>query len=285
LGHDIGHVPFGHQGETMLSTICKEYDLPEFKHNVQSVHFLDDIEDKDLTIQVLDGILCHNGEVPKVGLKPDRNFKWDIYESKIKSINKGKDPMPMTLEGCVVRVSDLIAYLGRDLEDAIEVKLIDSKLPDFPDDCKDFFGFESEKSHYGVNWLIIDTLAKDIINNSYGKDEIAFSSEAYKCVDKCKTYNYEYIYKNSQLLTETKKIERMYKIIFNHYLSDLCNTRKDSIIYEHMIGLDWVSENYKKNSTPAEKVRDFLAGMTDRYFENTFKQITIPQRIRNFSAK
>jgi dGTPase len=285
LGHDIGHVPYGHQGETMLSDIGKEYGLPEFKHNVQSVHFLSDIEDKDLTIQVLDGILCHNGEVLKAGLKPDRNREWESYESKIKSINNGEDPMPMTLEGCVVRVSDLIAYLGRDLEDAIEVKLIKNDLPDYPDECKDFFGFKSENSHYGVNWLIIDTLVKDIINNSYGKDEIAFSSEAHKCVDKCKTYNYKYIYKNSQLLKETEKIRNMYKIIFNHYLSDLCNSKKDSLIYEHMLDLDWVSKKYKGSSTPAEKVRDFLAGMTDRYFDNTFKQITTPQRIRDFSAK
>lgn len=220
LGHDIDHVPYGHQVETMLNNIGKEYGLPEFKHNVQSVHFLDDIEDKDLTIQVLDGILCHNGEVLKAGLKPDRNRGWKSYEPKIISINNGEDPMPMTLEGCVVRVSDLIAYLGRDLEDAIEVqlvKLIDNDSPDYPDECKDFFGFKSENSHYGFNWLIIDTLVKDIINNSYGKDEIAFSSEAYKCVDKCKTYNYKYIYKNSQLLKETKKIRNMYKIIFNYY--------------------------------------------------------------------
>jgi len=285
LGHDIGHVPYGHRGETILSNIGKEYDLPDFKHNVQSVHFLDDIEDKDLTIQVLDGILCHNGEVLKAGLKPNRNRGWDSYESKIKAISNGEDPMPMTLEGCVVRVSDLVAYLGRDLEDAIEVGLIKKHLPDFPDECKDFFGFEPENSLYGINWLIIDTLVKDIINNSFGKDEIAFSSEAHRCVDKCKTYNYEYIYKNSQLLKETKKIERMYKITFDHFLSDLCDDRKDSLIYEHMIDLDWVSENYKRSSTPAEKVRDFLSGMTDRYFDNTFKQIIIPQRIRNFSAK
>ena len=284
LGHDIGHVPYGHQGETMLSNICKEYDLPAFKHNVQSVHFLDDIEDKDLTIQVLDGILCHNGEVLKAGLKPDRNLGWDSYDSKIKSINNGEDPMPMTLEGCVVRVSDLIAYLGRDLEDAIEVELIDNSLPGFPDGCKEFFGLGSENSRYGVNWLIIDTLVKDIINNSFGKDEIVFSSEAHKYADECKKYNYKRIYKNDLLLKETTKIERMYKMIFNQYLADLCTDNTDSLIYKHMIKLDWVSKDYLSNSLPAEKVRDFLAGMTDRYFNNTFKQITYPQRVSDFSA-
>jgi dGTPase len=284
LGHDIGHVPYGHQGETMLSNIGKEYKLPEFKHNVQSVHFLDRVEDKDLTIQVLDGILCHNGEVLNACLKPDRNGGWDLYDSKIKAINNGEDPMPMTIEGCVVRVSDLIAYLGRDLEDAIEVGLIKKHLPEFPDECKDFFGFETENSNYGINWMIIDTLVKDIINNSFGKDEIVFSSEARRCVDKCKKYNNDYIYKNSQLLKETKKIERMYKTLFNQFLSDLCNENKASAIYKHMINLDWISEDYKRNSTPAEKVKDFLAGMTDRYFDSTFERITIPQRLREFDA-
>ena len=284
LGHDIGHVPYGHQGETILSNICEKNKLAKFKHNVQSVHFLDKIEDKDLTIQVLDGILCHNGEVLKKGLKPDRELKWDSYESKIKSIKNDDDPMPMTLEGCVVRVSDLIAYLGRDLEDAVEVKLIDKCLPDFPEGCKEFFGYAPGKTGNGINWLIIDTLIRDVINNSFGKDEIAFSSEAQKHVEDCKNYNYKYIYKNDLLLKEKKKIERMYEMIFSHYLSDLDSDNKDSLIYKHMINLNWVSKDYLSNSSPAEKVRDFLAGMTDRYFENVFKQITNPKRVNDFGA-
>lgn len=179
LGHDIGHVPYGHLGEEILSHICEENKLTVFKHNVQSVRFLDEIEDKDLTIQVLDGILCHNGEDIKNGLKPDRNIGWDLYESKIESINKKEDPMPMTLEGCVVRVSDLISYLGRDLEDAVEVKLFDKDLPEFPEDCKEFFCYKpitSESSGNGINWLVIDTLIKDVINNSFWKDESNYSA-------------------------------------------------------------------------------------------------------------
>lgn len=287
LGHDIGHVPYGHQGESILSKICERNGLSKFKHNVQSVHFLDKIEDKDLTIQVLDGILCHNGEVLRNGLKPDRRFGWDSYESKIESINSDGDPMPMTLEGCVVRASDLIAYLGRDLEDAVEVKLIDKDLPDFPEDCKDFFGYNckaSERSGNSINWLVIDTLIRDVINNSFEKDEIAFSPEALSHIKECKDYNYKYIYKNDLLLQEKGKIENMYDLMFNRYLSDLNSGNNDSLIYRHMINLDWVSKDYLNNSLPAEKVRDFLAGMTDRYFENVFKQITYPKRVNDFGA-
>jgi dGTPase len=284
LGHDIGHVPYGHQGEKMLSNICEKHELPKFKHNVQSVRFLDEIEDKDLTIQVLDGILCHNGEELKKYLKPDRGLEWNSYESKIKSINNGYDPMPTTLEGCVVRVSDLIAYLGRDLEDAVEVKLFDKCLPDFPEGCKEFFGYESEKPGNGINWLIIDTLIRDIINNSFEKDEIAFSSEAHKHAKDCQDYNYQYIYNNGLLHTEEIKIQRMYEMIFNQYLSDLESDNKVSPIYKHLIDLDWVSKEYLRNSLPAEKVRDFLAGMTDRYFEDVFKQIIDLKRVKDFGA-
>jgi len=288
LGHDIGHVPYGHQGESILSEICKRNELPKFKHNVQSVHFLDKIENKDLTIQVLDGILCHNGEVLKKGLKPDRKFEWSSYESKIESINYDGDPMPMTLEGCVVRVSDLIAYLGRDLEDAVEVELIDKNLPGFPEDCKDFFGYNSRTSKNagnGINWLIIDTLIRDIINNSFGKDEISFSSEALSHIKECSKYNNENIYNNELLLKEKTKIERMYELMFDHYLSDLNSKNNASLIYKHMINLDWVSKDYLNNSLPAEKVRDFLAGMTDRYFESVFKETTNPKRVNDFGAK
>jgi dGTPase len=195
--------------------------------------------------------------------------------------------MPMTLEGCVVRVSDLIAYLGRDLEDAVEVKLIGKDLPGFPEDCKEFFGYDSrtsEMSGNGINWQIIDTLIRDVINNSFGKDEIAFSSEALPHIKECKDYNYKYIYKNNLLLKEKTKIERMYELMFSHYLSDLNSENNDSLIYKHMINLDWVSRDYLSNSLPAEKVRDFLAGMTDRYFENVFKQITNPKRVNDFGA-
>lgn len=290
LGHDIGHVPYGHQGESILSNICKNNNLAKFKHNVQSVHFLDKIEDKDLNIQVLDGILCHNGETLKQSLKPDRKVEWDSYDSKIESINNNDDPMPMTLEGCVVRVSDLIAYLGRDLEDAVEVKLIDKELSDFPVECKEFFGYKSEKSESsgsGINWLVIDTLIKDIINNSYGKDGITFSSEAIAHVEKLKDYNYEHIYHNPLLLQEKPKIEQMYELMFEHYLQDLNSENKNSLIYNHMIDSNWVSRDYLNNSLPAERVRDFLAGMTDRYFENVFKNVfkntTNLKRVNDFS--
>ena len=117
LGHDIGHVPYGHFGEKILSELCEKNGIGKFHHNVQSIQFLDVIENCDLTLQVLDGILCHNGESHNKNLKPTGTLSWESFQSKIEAIkgNEKKDPFPVTIEGCVVRIADTIAYLGRDL--------------------------------------------------------------------------------------------------------------------------------------------------------------------------
>jgi dGTPase len=87
LGHDIGHVPYGHLGEEILSKLCEKNKIGVFLHNVQSIQFLDTIEDCNLTLQVLDGILCHDGEIHNQSLKPTGNADWDTFESKIKKMS------------------------------------------------------------------------------------------------------------------------------------------------------------------------------------------------------
>jgi dGTPase len=136
LGHDIGHCPFGHDGEAYLSELCEGRGIGRFQHNIQSVRFLDKIERKgrgwNLTLQVLDGILCHDGEIHTQALSPQRQKTFDTLDQEI--ANKAADPdlpvTPMTLEGCVVRMADTISYIGRDIEDAIRLNLIKrSQLP------------------------------------------------------------------------------------------------------------------------------------------------------------
>src|SRR5665811_1138474 len=124
LGHDIGHVPYGHFGEKILSELCVKNGIEPFLHNVQSVQFLDTIENCDLTLQVLDGILCHNGEVHNKTLKPTGIIDLENFDSNLQKIKANKDVIPSTMEGCAVRIADTIAYLGRDLKDAIKVNLI-----------------------------------------------------------------------------------------------------------------------------------------------------------------
>lgn len=275
LGHDIGHVPYGHFGEKILSDLCEKNGIGKFLHNVQSIQFLDVIEDCDLTIQVLDGILCHNGEVHGKTLKPYGDISWESFQSKIEGIAK-KDFCPMTIEGCVVRIADTIAYLGRDLQDALEVNIIQD-LSDFPQNCIDLFGINDGKD---INWAIVDTLIKDVINNSFGKNTISFSDDVSKCVHDFYEFNKEHIYFSPALLKESEKVRHMYVAVFNNFLKDLENENKESFIYSDMMELDWIAPEYFKETSLTEIVRDYIAGMTDRYFEFMFNKITIPDRVK-----
>ncbi|MBP2030862.1 dGTPase [Methanohalophilus levihalophilus] len=276
LGHDIGHVPYGHLGEKILDKLCRENEIGPFKHNIQSIQFLDQIEDCNLTLQTLDGILCHDGESHNQSLKPTGQLDWGSFENKLKDIQNDKNVFPLTLEGCLVRISDTIAYLGRDLQDAIEVDLITEKeLINLPENCKNLFGYEYGKN---INWLILDTLIRDVINNSSDGDHISFSSEVSQCVKEFKDFNYENIYYHPKLKEQVPKIEYMYSYLFDHFLNDIEKENKKSLVYEHMINLDWISKAYLANAQPAEIVRDYLAGMTDRYFEYVFTNATIPSR-------
>ena len=135
LGHDVGHTPFGHNGERIISEFCQKHGCGFFEHNVQSFLLFHEIEKKgeglNMSVQVLDGIICHNGEILSPRYEYDESkTKEKLLEEYNRSIREGdvsKRMRPMTLEGCVVRVSDIIAYIGRDIEDAIKLNLIDRK--------------------------------------------------------------------------------------------------------------------------------------------------------------
>jgi len=144
LGHDIGHTPFGHDGERFLTDICRAHGIGNFLHNIQSVQFLDRVERKgdgwNLCLQTLDGILCHDGEIHNQKLEPLYGKTFDIYDKEIeeKKSNPALKLTPMTMEGCVVRMADTISYIGKDIEDAIRLKLI--KRRNLPPDSKKHLG-------------------------------------------------------------------------------------------------------------------------------------------------
>ena len=279
LGHDIGHVPYGHFGEKILSELCEKNGIGKFHHNVQSIQFLDVIENCDLTLQVLDGILCHNGESHNKNLKPTGTLSWDSFQSKIEAIKgkEKKDPFPVTIEGCVVRIADTIAYLGRDLQDAIEVNLIPQDLNIIPKKCIELFEIKNWKE---INWSVLDVLIKDVINNSYDQDSISFSDDVSMSIQEFYKFNMENIYNSEKLKKDSAKIRFMYTTLFEHFMADLDKENKESLIYPDMKELDWISSEYKKNTTRPEIVRDYIAGMTDRYFEFVFNKITIPDRVK-----
>lgn len=273
LGHDIGHTPYGHFGETCLSELCERYCIGKFCHNVQSVRFLDQIEDCDLTMQVLDGILCHNGEADDVKIVPRPCSGWAEFDRKVQDATDTKSPgSPMTLEGCVVKFADTIAYIGRDLQDAREVGLIadDTRIPAV---CREVLGENNRE--------IINTLIFDLLENSDTEEEgcISYSRPVEDALISLRSFSRRNIYDNPALCSEREKVRAMYATLFINCLDDLAEERPDARISTDFIKSGYVSPAYLGSATPAELVRDFIAGMTDRYFARRFEECVLPRRI------
>jgi len=274
LGHDIGHIPYGHFGETCLSALCEQYNIGKFFHNVQSVQFLDRIEDCDLSMQVLDGILCHNGEADDLHITPVPCVSWAAFDKKVQDNADGiRSGASMTLEGCVVKFADTIAYIGRDIQDAREIGLIDASVP-LPEESTGVLGSSNRE--------IINTLIYDLLENSDSENSgyIAYSREVEKALIVLRQFSRTHIYNNEKLTSERLKIERMYATLFKTYLDDLESGRKDTKIVTDFIKTGWTSPRYLETATDAELVRDFIAGMTDRYFAKRFEECVIPRRIQ-----
>ena len=273
LGHDIGHIPYGHFGETCLSALCEQYGIGKFFHNVQSVRFLDQIEDCDLTLQVLDGILCHNGEADDVRIAAEPCASWAAFDKKVQDNADGKrSRSPMTLEGCVVKFADTIAYIGRDLQDARDVGLIDDATQ-IPENSREVLG--------GTNREIINTLIYDLLENSDTEEAgfISYSRDVESALIGLRTFSREHIYDNPTLTSERGKIERMYATLFGSCLESLSKKDTATKIYTDFIDSGWTSAHYIESATPSELVRDFIAGMTDRYFAKRYEECVIPRRV------
>ena len=262
LGHDIGHAPFGHDGERYLSELCENYGIGAFQHNVQGVQFLDKVERKglgwNLCLQTLDGILCHDGEVHNQTLRPATKKTFDTLDRELQS--KTKDPLtsliPMTLEGCVVRIADTIAYIGRDIEDAIRLNLIDRS--ELPRDSVECLG--------RTNGTIVFNLVTDIIQNSFQKHYVAFSADVSAALNRLKKFNLERIYLNPRIKTYASALNKLFGFLFEKYLVDIRRQDLSSVIFSRF--LNGMSAAYTQTHSSAEIVRDFIAGMTDAYFLN-----------------
>ena len=272
LGHDLGHTPFGHDGEKALSSLCQKHNIGAFHHNIESLHIVDHISRKgnglNLTFQVRDGIISHDGETHNTTLIPNRDKTEDDINNYIEKKSKNQDVqwMPATLEGCVVRASDTIAYIGQDIEDAIRFNILERK--DLPKDCIDYLGKD--------NGQIIDTLVKSIIVNSYQKDYISFDKKTSYYLKKLKDFNYKFIYTNDKVKKSNTVIDKSMNLIFNQYLEDIEKKNAESRIFKHF--MNHKNDDYLNNYSDAEKVRDFIATMTDRYFNEEIKRYFLPGR-------
>ena len=260
LGHDIGHAPFGHDGERFLSKLTHEHGAGFFHHNLQSIQFLDRIEKNgigwNLSLQTMDAIICHNGEAHSKQLVPQKNRSFKDFDVIMAAMKKKKacDEIPMTMEGCVVRMADTISYIGRDLEDAIRLGLV--KRQDIPDMCKKVLG--------QTNGTIVFNLVTDLISNSLHQPFISFSDKISSALKKLKAFNYKHIYKNPVIKKHLSSIEDIFCFLFEKYLTALEKKNEESIIFTDF--LNGMSSGYRDNTLNAEIVRDYISGMTDSYF-------------------
>ncbi len=270
LGHDIGHTPFGHAGEDILSAIYNSHTGRFFNHNVHSVRVLDRIFNYNISLQTLDGILCHNGELELKEYKPSKLKDFDdfdkIFEDCYKEKNASAHLIPSTMEGCVVRICDIIAYIGKDRQDAKKTRIIETE---------DIF----ETGVIGnFNAAMINNLIVNIVENSYGKNYIKMDDDYFEALTKAKRDNYEYIYKSDEVGKKLAKIiNPMFEKMYEKLLCDIKAMDKNSVIYKHHIEfLNHLNRfnkgyNYLEATELNQIVTDFIASMTDDYFIDLYE--------------
>lgn len=269
LGHDIGHTPFGHAGERFLDELLFEHTGRHFSHNIHSVRVLDSIYPYNISLQTLNGIAAHDGEMELSEYYPKALDDFETFDAQIEAcyIDKSnvKKLVPATLEGCVMRISDIIAYLGKDRQDAEKAQLINNK---------DF-----EPSAIGTyNAEIINNLIVNIIENSYGKPYIKMDENHFEALKKAKADNYMLIYKNdsvNDVLQNT--VKPMMSDVYAKLLDDLIKGNLASPIFSHHI--DYVNSAHYARSIPYEStepnqiVTDYIASMTDDYFIDLYEYL------------
>ncbi len=261
LGHDIGHPAFAHTGESLLNKLYFEHTGRYFLHNIHSVRVLDVIHPSNLCLETLHGIASHNGELelPIYEPVPVHSFaEFDEIMEKCYLDRAYADKiMPSTLEGATVRISDIIAYLGKDRQDAILTGA--AKESDF------------QPSVLGkTNEELVNNLVRDVIENSQGKGYIRLSDEYFHALKAAKTENYEKIYNHAGEHTGLSKvIAPMITETYNQLLEDVKKGCKTSPIFTHHIAYvnkktPWREQPYGTGE-PNQLVVDYIASMTDDY--------------------
>ena len=265
LGHDLGHVPFGHTGEAILNEISMMHNLGYFNHNIQSVRILTELENNgkgsNITVQVLDAIMCHNGEVLKQKYMPKKKSKEQFieeYKACYNDLDVLKNLRSMTLEGCLVRISDVIGYVGRDVEDAIRIGIIK----------EDMIPSNVIKTLGSTNKEIVNTIVLDIINNSIGMPYIKMSDNVYNALKELLSFNYDNIYKKANSDKTVNNYRKMFFSLFDTYLKQLNDKDTEQDIYK--VFLNDMSSKYITNNSNERIVIDFIAGMTDEYFKRQY---------------
>ena len=269
LGHDIGHTPFGHTGEKYLDEIFFAHAGRHFSHNIHSVRVLDKIYPLNITLQTLSGIASHDGEMEMLEYRPNPLTSFEEFDRQIEGCYLDKRNVtkliPSTLESCVMRISDIIAYLGKDRQDAARAKLV----------TEDAF---TPTAVGTVNSEIINNLTVNIVENSYGKPYIKMDADHFNGLKLAKAENYKLIYHGDsgrKQMDET--IKPMMEMMYEKLYDDLTAGRKDSPIFTHHIEYvnqkDYPREKPYIEEEPNQLVVDYIASMTDDYFLDLFEYL------------
>jgi len=272
LGHDLGHAPYGHVGERALDECLRERGFGYFCHNANSVRDLLYVERKgdgyNVSLQVLDGILCHNGEMISRVYKPNPDKTAEDFMREYEACWHEEDAslkiVPMTLEGCVVRISDVISYVGKDIDDAINVGLI--RRSDLPASITSVIGDGNDS--------IVNHLIADLVINSYQKPYLEFSGPVFAALQELFDFISVHIHKNPALVRENDKLIRMVKEMYDIYYDDLDNPA------EARHGIQKYLQDFHAQylETPKELlVCDFVSGMTDTYLLQEYCHVFLPK--------
>ncbi len=276
LGHDLGHTPFGHVGEQIIRKMRQ--GKGGFNHELYSLRVVDHLigygKGLNLTYAVRDGIVTHCGERFEQAIVPEQVEK-DL--SAIKGLNR----YPSTWEGAVVRMSDKIAYLGRDIEDAIQLKVISRDM--LPSECREVLGSSNSE--------IINTLVEDIIRTSRATGTISFSDRVIEAVKIQRDFNYTHIYHNPVLTGYQRYFERILHTLFQ-YLEEIfadCGLDEETYRKENNLLAVRFGDYVQKMAPFYEKedggfgnlVTDYVAGMTDNYAIESVSEIMIPEKMED----
>jgi dGTPase len=266
LGHDVGHPPFGHEGEVYLSILSEEMGVGPFAHPAQSCRLFREIEPLNLGLGVYDGFLCHDGGMQGRRYQPNLGKTWETHQLELeqKWTNPDVNIWPGTLEGCLVKLCDTASYLGKDIEDAIRLGIITrDQVPET------VLGTRNRE--------MLSRVSADVIRQSYEQEGLAMSEEIYEALRTIRHFNFENIYLNPRLKVESPKIERSYRILCETVLNEYEQKGEESHLWRHF--LHNKSERYRESSSPAQMVIDYVSGMTDSYFIRTLETLITPQKI------
>ncbi|MEE1209290.1 MAG: HD domain-containing protein, partial [Parafannyhessea umbonata] len=267
LGHDIGHTPFGHAGERFLNDVYHARTSRFFAHNVQSVRVLDVTYGRNLALQTLDGVICHNGEFEQQVFATSDLACFEEFDRGVEECWEKGGPAiahlrPMTLEGCVVRVSDIIAYVGKDRQDAIRAGLVGEK--DFEDGLGGAY-----------NAWALSAFVTDVVENSIGKPYVAMSEEGFAELSRAKRENYQKIYGSAEVNGDfAGPVRELFSALYEHELNALAAGDESAAIFAHHIlplgrRLSYYGRRYDWEADPDQCVVDFISAMTDDYFVAT----------------